>query len=58
MKKIEENYLQDKHNKTAKKSIYKNTPNVYNQPGKNVDNARSILNLSDMNIKYSAIESK
>ena len=33
-------------------------PQIYKNINKNVDNSRQILNLSDLNVKYHALDSK
>ena len=34
----------------------KANPKLYNQANKNVNNSRSVLNLSDLNVKYSNLD--
>lgn len=36
----------------------KPNPKIYKQVNKKVDNSRQILNLSDLNVKYHALDSK
>ena len=43
-------------NKSTKNQSKPKNPKIYNQVNKKVDNSRSVLNLSDMNVKYNALD--